>query len=170
MHYNISEIALAMAKAHGNGSLVEAYVRRLRHMCATGVLEFTRESDAAKAAQVFSTEESCLAALLLFTGEVLEFDVNFQTAIARGARVIGQGEGLRSAVRGVAQGERWALSLKLRHPLGGERVKARFVQYDEARPNEATEELLAAYGEKLTGCVVLPLNSIFEPFAQRALA
>lgn len=170
MKYNISEIALALAKAHGHGSRTEAYVRRLRHMCGEGVLEFTRESDAPKAAQLFSTTESCLASLLLFTGEILDFDVPLQTAIARGARAIRQHEGLKAAVLGIADGERWALSLKFRHPHQGERITARFVRYEDARPNEGTEELLAAYGEKLTGCVVLPLNELFEPFAQYARA
>lgn len=170
MKYNIATIALAAACSHGHGDLTEKYVRRLRHLCAEGVFNVTRDGEGGRAEQLFSTDETCLASLMLFVGEVLNFDVHLQGAIVRGARSIRQGEGLRQAVEGVALGEPWALSIKLRHPFGGERIAARFVRYDAARPNEGAEELLAAYGEPLTGTVILPLKELFEPFAQHAKA
>lgn len=168
--YNIPAIALGCAVAHGQSHLADKYTGRLRHWCAERVFNVVREDDGARAEQLFSVEEACLASLLLFTAEVLQFDVHLQRAIALGARSLRQGEGLRNAVQGVSRGEAWAISISIRHPKGGERLIVRFTSYDGARPNAASEELLTAYGQPLTGTIIIPLRQMFETFAQHAMA
>ncbi|WP_298303002.1 hypothetical protein [uncultured Erythrobacter sp.] len=174
MLFNVTEIAMATAVACSEGAKIPAYEERIKRLLKSGLIEVhTTESDHPRAARLLTAEEACLASILAFTVEYLNFDIHLQRAIAKAVRRssassnpsagIRAAHDLRRAVEGVADGEKWALSISVRGPLD---LIARFVPYDEAYPNDGTEALMEAQGRPLLAKVILGVNDLFEPFAR----
>lgn len=174
MLFNTSEIAMATAVACSEGVKIPTFERRVNHYLNNGLLTVdSTKSSHPKSARLLSAEEACLAALLAATTEMFDFGIHLQRAIIAAVRrsTVGLGpkagarkaHDLARAVEGIAHEEKWVLTLSWR---GREDIVARFVPHSMARPDERAELLLAASGRPLFGRLILPLNSLFEPFAR----
>jgi hypothetical protein len=171
--FNISEIALTAATVCADASRIEAFHERIKRLLKEGLIDVAaRESEHPRAARLLSKDEACLAALLAVTTELFDFGTDLQRAIVRAVRESGPSlnplpgpqpvGGLARAVFGIANDERWVLALSWR---GHKEVQARFLPYGEAYLSEVAEEMLESAGAPLLGKLILPLNSLFEPFA-----
>lgn len=186
MDYVLTDIAEGAARVFEGHFDTSKFAGRVRHLAANGLIkESGRESEHPNAAKVFSPEEACLGALLLWSTEILDFEIETQTlivqAIRRAARKSSPSSkpspgvkpafDLARAVQGVRKGEKWTLRLDIRLEKSATsrataRVfRARFVKHENARPNEASERLLSAKGASLFGTVLVPLSDLFAPFA-----